>query len=290
CFVPAWIALQVRTRQNMLTGQTLALLDMLNSWLPIYLMSGMSAGLVSALNYAKQFTDSTTEVLTTRAANIAKIEMTEQWAQKQYSAVNKTFLNTPYVLMILLAPLIVFSYYFAPYIVELFFKRGHFGAQATRDTVLFLRPLLLTLPLAAVGYVQNSALAAGQKIKEWFPYALVSGLMLTGMMWIIIPLKGAFAYPYLLGVGLLIGFVLNAFLFKKHLNFLQYLQPFGILLRLSALAILALLPAALLSCVLTKNCWVQIFGCGVVFTTAYVGILYLTKDIQILVQFFRNDF
>ena len=216
--------------------------------------------------------------------------MTEQWAKKQYDCVNKTFLNTPYFLLILLAPLVVFSYYFAPYIVELFFKRGHFDAQAAQNTVLSLRPLLLTLPLAAVGYVQNSALSAGQKIKEWFPYALVSGLIFTGIMWVIIPLKGAFAYPYLIGIGLLVGFVLNAFLFKKHLDFLQYLQPFWVLLRLSALAIVALLPAALLSCVLAKNCWLQILGCGPVFLAAYVGILYFTKDIQILVQFFRNDF
>ena len=70
-FCPAWVPLRTRTRQNMLTGQTLAVLDMVNSWLPVYLMSGMGIGFVSALNYCKQLTDSTTEVLTARAANIA---------------------------------------------------------------------------------------------------------------------------------------------------------------------------------------------------------------------------
>lgn len=287
-FCPAWIALRTRTRQNMLTGQTLAVLDMLNSWLPLYLMSGMNVGLVSALNYCKQLTDSTTEVFTARTANVAKIEMTEQLSKKDLERANVTFVSYAYILLVLLAPLVIFSCYFAPYIVDLFFKRGQFTAQAAHNTVLFLRPMLLTLLLAVPGYLQNSALAAGQKIKEWFPYALTSGLIFTAMMWFFIPARGAFMYPYLIGAGLVIGFVLNAFLFKKHLNFLQYFKPLWLVIRLTAFAIIALVPAALLSCVLAKNCWVQILGCGPVFVITYVGILYLTKDLRQLRELFRN--
>ena len=289
-FRPAWIPLRTRTRQNMLTGQTLAVLDVLNSWLPLYLMSGMNAGVVSALNYCKQLTDSTTEVFTARVANVAKIEITEQLTKKELEKANKSFVSYSYILLIVLAPLVVFSYYFAPYIVDLFFKRGQFTAQAAHDTVLFLRPMLFVLLLCIPGYLQNSALAAGQKIKEWFPYALTSGLILTAMMWVFIPKQGAFVYPYLIGAGLVIGFVLNAFLFKKHLNFLQYIEPLWSVFRLSLLAVIALVPTALLSCLLAKNCWVQIFGCGPVFVTAYGGVLYLTKDLQQLRELFRNSF
>ncbi len=289
-FTPAWVPLRTRTRQNMITGQTLAVLDMVNSWLPLYLMSGMGVGIVSALNYCKQLTDSTTEVFTARAANIAKIEMTEQLSKEQLSNANDTFINASYLLLIILAPLVVFSCYFAPQIVDLFFKRGAFTAQAANDTISFLRPMLFTLLLAVPGYLQNSALAAGQKIKEWFPYALASGLIFTAMMWIFIPKQGAFIYPYLIGAGLVIGFMFNVLLFKKHLDFLNYFKPFGQVIRLTALAALALVPAAFLSGALTQNCWIQILGCGPVFVVAYAGILYLTKDVQRLGEFFRNGF
>lgn len=289
-FCPAWIPLRTRTRQNMLTGQTLAVLDVLNSWLPLYLMSGMNAGLVSALNYCKQLTDSTTEVFTARVANVAKIEITEQLTKQELESANKSFVSYSYILLIILAPLVVFSCYFSPYIIDLFFKRGQFTAQAAQDTVLFLRPMLFALLLAVPGYLQNSALAAGQKIKEWFPYALTSGLTFTAMMWFFIPREGAFIYPYLISAGLVIGFILNAFLFKKHLSFLHYIKPLWLVTRLGALAIIALLPTALLSCVLAKNCWVQIFGCGPVFVAAYVGILYITKDLRQLRELFRNNF
>ncbi len=289
-FAPAWMPLRTDTRQHMLTGQTLAVLDMLNSWLPVYLLSGMNAGIVSALNYCKQFTDSTTEVFTARIANVAKIEMTQHAAATRAEVFNQTFLRANYVLMALLAPLVVFSCYFAPQIVALFFKRGQFDAQAVQQTVGFLRPMLWVVFLAVPGYLQNSALAAGRKIKEGFPYALVSGLIVSGLVWVFIPRYGAFSYPYLLGVGLVIGFVLNAFLFQQQLPFISYWAPFGKLVRFGVLAAIALVPAALLSPVLPATNFVQIVGCGIVFVAIYGALLGLSKDAKQLRQLFRDNF
>ncbi len=289
-FTPAWAPLRVRTRQNMLTGQTLAVLDMINGWLPLYLMSGLGAGLVSALNYCKQFTDSTTEVFTARLANVAKIEMTEQAARNQLTQANQTFLNGSYVLLVLLAPLVVFSCYFAPQIVELFLQRGHFDALATQHTVRFLRPMLWVLLVMVPGYLQNSAIAAGLKIKEAFPYALMNGLLTTGLFVWGITRWGGFAYPYLIGAGLLIGFLINAFLFKKHFAFLSYLTPFGQLIRMTIFAGLALIPTVLLGKTLPQTCWVQIFGCGPVFVIIYAGILWIGKDSKHLLEYVRNGF
>ena len=289
-FRPAWVPLRVQTRQNMLTGQTLAVLDIINSWLPVYLISGLGVGLISALNYSRQFTDSTTEVFTSRIANIAKIQLTEQAAKEDYAAANRTFLVTAYALLAGLAPLVVFSCYFAPYIVDLFFKRGHFTAQAAQDTVYFLRPLLFTLLLAVPGYLQNSALAACRKIKEGFPYALISGLLFTSMALYIIPRCGAFSYPYIISAGLLIGFILNAFLFKKHFSFLQYGKQLWLVVRFTLLAAAALVPAGWLAIYLPASCWYQIIGCGIVFVAAYAGVLYLTKDMKKLRQLLRDGF
>lgn len=289
-FSPEWAPLRARTRQNMLTGQTLAVLDMINGWLPLYLMSGLGAGLVSALNYCKQFTDSTTEVFTARLANVSKIEMTEQTARHQLTQANQTFLNGSYVLLAALAPLVAFSCYFAPQIVELFLQRGHFDAIATQHTVRFLRPMLLVLLLMVPGYLQNSAIAAGLKIKEAFPYALMSGLLTTGLFGWGITRWGGFAYPYLIGAGLLIGFLINAFLFKKHFAFLSYFAPFAQLARFTLFAGLALIPTVLLGKILPQTCWVQIFGCGPVFVITYVGILWTSKDSKHLLEYVRNGF
>ena len=286
-FAPAWFWPRTRTRQNMAASQTLAVVDITLNLLPNYLISGMGIGLISALNYCRQFTDSAMEVFISRTVNVVKIQMTEQTAHKDLSALNHTFMHATQALTVLLAALTIFSCYFATDIVDLFFKRGNFTQQTAQNTVYFLRPMLFLLLLYIPGNLQNSAIAAACKIKEWFPYALLSCTISALLTLWILPRWGAFSYPYVLILSSLIGYIINAFLFKKHFAYLQYIQPFWHVLRISLLAGLALAPAALLSHVLPANCWVQVFGCGPVFVAIYIGILYFTKDLQGFLKFIR---
>ena len=137
-------------------GRTLAVMEIVNSLLPLYMLSGMGAGVVSALNYCKQLTDSPTEIVTNRVANISKIELTENASRGQINVFNKNFLSTNHLLLFILTPLAVFSCYFATDIVGLFFERGRFTAQAAADTARFLRPLIFTVILLVPSNLQSN--------------------------------------------------------------------------------------------------------------------------------------
>jgi len=287
---PAWHPVTLRARQNILAGQSLAVLDIVNSLLPVYLMSGLNAGIITALNYCRQFTDSATEIFTARTANIVKIQLSEDAAKQQPDLLQLHFLLSTRVLIILLAPLTVFSCYFAPQIVELFFQRGAFTQEAAHQTVCFLRPMLWVMLLTAAGYLQNSAIVACRKIKESFPYALVSGLFLMGLLGWFIPRCGAFSYPYLLAAGLLMGFLLNAVFFRKYLPFAAYSKHLWLILRFTGLSAVSLLPAIGIIRFLPSHCLAQIVGCGTVFVGIYVLLLQLTGDWNALREFFRNNF
>ena len=289
-FSPAWVPLRVQTRQNMLTGQLLAVFSIFTGWLPVYLMSSWGAGIVSALTYCKQFTDSTNEIFVARTANVAKIQLTELIAQKKYAQADQTFLASAYALLALLAPLVVFSCYFAPQIVQVFLERGQFGAQATQYTATFLRPMLFNVLLFIPGALQNSALAAGRKIKEWFPYSLLSTIVYTLFLWIEMPRWGAFSFPYLLAAAGILGFVLNAFLFKKHLPFLQYAKQLGLVVRFTLVATVPLIPAVALSWLLPANAWIQLAVCGSIYVAGYGAVLYVTKDLQKLFHVATDNF
>lgn len=289
-FAPAWVPVRVQTRQNMLTGQIQSVLSIFTGWLPLYLMSSWGTGIISALNYCLQFTGSTSEILLARTANVTKIKLTEQTAQKQPEQANQTFLAATYALVTLLAPLVVFSCYFAPQIVHIFLERGQFGAQAATDTVAFLRPMLFVLLVSVPGVLQNSAIAAGRKIKEWFPYALLSAVILTGLLWMGMPCLGAFSYPYLLLISLLIGYMLNAVLFKKHFPFLQYGKQLKMTVRFTVYALLPLVPAGLLLQVLPANAWIQLAVCGSLYVTGYAAFLYVTRDLKKLFQIATDNF
>ncbi len=284
-FTPRPCPIHPRAQKNMLTGQTLAIIDIVNNLLPLYLISGMGSGIVSALSYCKQLSDSATEVITLRVANVSKIELTENASKGQVNVFNKNFLSTNHLLLFILTPLAVFSSYFALDIVGLFFERGAFSPEDAANTVRFLRPMIFMLILLVPAYLQNNTIAAWLKMKESFPYALISSLSMMAAFWFLIPKWGAFSYPYLLAGGTIFGFMLNYFLFKKHFPFVNYFRSFWELLRLVAINIIALLPAAVIRIFLSEhNYFWSLLFCGSVYVTVLLIISYKSRDLELFLK------
>lgn len=284
-FTPRPCAVHPRAQKNILTGQTLAIVDIVNNLLPLYLISGMGAGLVSALNYCRQISDSPTEIITNRVANVSKIELTENAARGQVNVFNKNFLSTNHLLLFVLTPVAVFVSYFAADVVGLFFERGRFTAANAADTVAFLRPMIFMLVLLVPAYLQNNTISAWRKVKESFPYALGSSLAFTLAAWILLPRLGAFSYPYILLGGLIFGFIVNFFLFRKHFPFVNYFRSFWELLRLLAINVIALLPAASVRVFMGESDYFLnlLFG-GSVYVTVLLLVSYKSRDLQLFLK------
>lgn len=283
-FTPRPCNVRATARKNMLSNQTLATLDIINNLVPLYLLSGMGAGVVSALNYCKQLTDSPSEVITNRVTNVSKIELTENAARGQTNVFNKNFLSTNHLLLFILTPLAVFTSYFAADIVGLFFERGQFTAQAAADTVRFLRPLIFSIILIVPANMQSNTVVAWLKVKEAFPYMLVSSLILLAA-WPLLPQLGPYGYPYIVLGGFVVGFIANAFLFRRYFPFVNYFRSFWELLRLLAINIIALLPAAAVRVFMGENDYFLnlLFG-GSVYVTALLLISYKSRDLQLFLK------
>lgn len=277
-FTPVLVPLRKQTKRNALTGQVLAAVEIINSLLPVYLMSAMGAGVVSALNYCRQLTDSPTEIITSRVAAVTKIQFTENAARGEEARFNENFLSVNHLLLIILTPLAVFSCWFAPQIVDLFFRRGHFTPQAAHDTILFLRPMLLTLILMVPAAVQSNTIAAWRKVKESFPYSLSVSVLFAVAVAVLLPRWGAFSFPYISVGGLLLGAVVSYFLFKKYFPFVSYVKSFGDMGRILLLNVICLIPAAAVSYGVRASAFWILLVCGTVFMTAYLGLLWKTKD------------
>ena len=278
-FAPAVVALPKRAWRNMATGQTLAVVEIINSLLPVYLMSAMGGGVVSALNYCRQLTDSPTEIITSRVAAVTKIQFTENAARREEKAFNANFLRVNHLLLIILTPLAVFSCGFAPEIVDLFFRRGNFSVAAAHDTILFLRPMLFTLILMVPAAVQSNTIAAWCKVKESFPYSVSVSVLFAVAVAVVLPKWGAFSFPYISIGGLLAGACVSYFLFKKYFPFVSYLRSFADLGRILLLNLMALVPALGLARVLDIQSAFWMLGwCGSVFMAGYILLLWKGKD------------
>ena len=277
-FIPAYYPLSKKVKQNMVTGQTMAVMDIVNSLLPLFIMSAMPGGIISALNYCKQLTDSPTEIITARICNVLKIELTEDASSQNKNNFTYNYLKTNYPILLILTPLVAFTFYFAHDIVTLFFKRGAFTQTAAHHTVLFLRPMIITLLFIAIGFVQNNAIAAARKVKESFPYTFTAALCSMALFAVVLPYLGAFSYPYLILAGFVIGFTLNYFFFKKHFQFVPYRQSLWEGVRLLAVGICALVPAAVVAAFLPTNVWIRILVCGTIYMAGYIGLLCKAGD------------
>lgn len=284
-FIPRPAPMQSRIQKNLLSSQILAVLSVVNSLLPVYLITGMGAGLISALNYCRQLTDSPSEIITNRVMNVSKIEMTENAARGQINVFNKNYLSTNHLLLFVLTPLAIFTSYFAIDIVCFFFEHGNFNAWNVMDTVDFLRPLIFMVVLLVPAGLQNNTVSAWLKVKESLPYALISGLSFTLAVILILPRWGAFAFPYLALAELVFGFILNYFLFRKYFPFVNYFRSFWELLRLLAINIIALVPAAIVRIFLADSShFLSLLLCGSVYMAVLLVISYKSRDLQLFLN------
>lgn len=266
-FTPSRPGWKKHLTKNLASSQLIELANIVSSVLPLYLLSGLAAGFVSALNYARQLSDSPTEIFTLRVTNVSKIQLTESAAKNDWTKLNADYLSTQHFLLFLLTPLAVFTCFYAPEIITLFFKRGSFTATAARDAAAFLRPLMGITWFMALVFMQNNVVAAGRKVKESLPYALAG----IGLFIVAVPFTmkawGAFAYPYTQLACCVISLFINYRLFKKHFPRVEYVYSLRMAARVLAVNALALFPSAVYA----------FFGAGknVFFTLLFGGIIFL---------------
>ncbi|MBR4592393.1 MAG: hypothetical protein IKO35_04210 [Elusimicrobiaceae bacterium] len=275
---------------NLGSNQLMELANLVSSVLPLYLLSGLSAGLVSALNYAKQLSDSTNEVLTLRVVNLSKIQITEDMAASRWDACNRHYLMTHYVLWFLLSPLVVFSFYYAQDIITLFFARGAFTQRDALEAAAFLRPLLLILLILPSVLMQNNMAAAGRKVKEFLPYGLFS----TGLFIVLVPLAiwlwGAFAFPYMQLVCYLAGLAVSAVFLHKYFPAFVLKESYRQALHVVSINLIALVPAGVCGALTAGlHVWWRIGSAGILFVGFLMLITWKSGDLKMFYTFLRQQ-
>ena len=261
--------------KNLISNQTIELANIVSSLLPLYLLSGLAAGMVSALNYAKQLSDSATEILTLRVTNVSKIQLTENATALAWDKFNRDYNVTHHFLWFLLTPLAVFSIFYAPEIITLFFKRGAFSMQDAHHAAGFLRPLLGLMWLMVPILMQNNAVVATRKLKDFLPYTLAGIVLFIATVPLTMHRWGALAYPYTQLICCVLGIAINALYFRRYLPQFALRTSLQEGARLLACSIIALLPSAVYAWfVAGKNPWVTVLIGGIIFMT---GLLLLTK-------------
>ena len=269
------ISLEKRLKNNLVTNQILVIINCFVSLLPIYLLSNFVGGIIAALSYAKQLTDAPSEILISKITGIYHIQLNENASAKDYKALNANYIKVNYLLLFILVPLALFTYLFAPDIIDLFFKRGKFNAESALNVVRFLRPLMILLLINALMPLTTNLIACTRKIKESFTYLLIQYAVTFFALYFFITRFGAFAYPYAQIGCSIFSYFMMALFFKKHIPEVYFWQPLKDCTLLVFLNLLALIPSALVGILLKEQiCFIRIFVCGLIFLFT-LALLYM---------------
>jgi putative peptidoglycan lipid II flippase len=207
------------------------------SMFPLYLLSGFGSGVISVMNYGKNIADIPNTLVTSQFTNVAGIKLNEEFARKDYAAMNKTFLGISKLMVFILVPLGCFMFVFAEPIVELFYNRGNFTQEAVTESAKFMQLLSITIFSIGVNAAVTRVFIAIQAIKQPFFYQLVLNIFLIAAIWICTRYYGAYGYPYAIIIMNLVNFITMYFICRKlipQINYVALLKYTGLIILINA--------------------------------------------------------
>jgi putative peptidoglycan lipid II flippase len=178
---------------------------MIGASLPAYLISGLSPGLLTALQYGQRTAEIPNVILTTQFSSVAGIKFNDLAARRDCRQMDEVFLRSARFLVSVLVPIAVVLSVYAHDTVSLLYAHGKFDDLAVRQTSAFLTGLALILPFLALFTLVSRLTMAQQRIAPWSWFII--GLNIESSLWtfLVIEQFGAAYYP----AGVVAFYVVN---------------------------------------------------------------------------------
>lgn len=193
-----------RVLGNALFAQLGNLATAVSAYVPMFLLSGLDRGTVSAMNYGRQAAEFPHNFITQQFASVAGIKLNELSARGLPGEAARIVVSSMKGLLFVLVPAALFGAAYSGEIIRALFGRGAFGAESVETAAAFFRLFALLLPFYAVNSLVTKLFLAAQKVREAFWFQLAMNLLLAGLIVVFVGRFGALGYP----AGLLVFSVL----------------------------------------------------------------------------------
>jgi putative peptidoglycan lipid II flippase len=193
-----------------------------SSFIPLYLLSGLGSGIISAMNYGKNIADIPGTLLTSQTANITGIKFNEQLAQNDQLSVSSTFSRITRLLIFITVPVACFMFIFAEHIVRLFYDHGDFKSGDIVTSVRFLQLFSIVIFTIAVNAIVSRLFIAAQAIRQGIGYSVFMNLLQIIAIWTFVKYFGAYGYPYAVILINFLNFFMLYFILKKYFPYIRY--------------------------------------------------------------------
>lgn len=226
--------------KNIFFAQSGNITSTLTSYIPLYLLSGFNAGVITALNYGQRTADMPNQFITTQFSSVTGIKYNELVAKKDYDGLNRIFQDTAKFLLFILTPISFLIFIYNKEIINILYQRGKFDINSVKITSDFLKYFGLLLPLLAINTLVARLFMAYQKIKEAFWYQVSFNIIAILLIILMINYWGIIGYPIALIIVQILNFLLIYYLlmmFFKEINYKKIMVDFLIILLINSVIV-----------------------------------------------------
>jgi putative peptidoglycan lipid II flippase len=182
------------TLKNIVYSQAGNLTGMVAFYVPLYLLSGCGAGVVSAMNYARQVADMPHLAFTNQFSSVAGIKFNEHAGTLGPAELNPVFIRSIRILLFTLVPAAIFFALFSREIMSVLYLRGKFDSQSLSSGRIFLMLFAVTIPFTAFNTLSARLNMAFDKLRAGMWYQAASNAVAAVIFAFCIPCFGAYGY------------------------------------------------------------------------------------------------
>jgi peptidoglycan biosynthesis protein MviN/MurJ (putative lipid II flippase) len=195
---------------------------LLSTYVPLWLISSFSSGVLSSVSYASRIPDFIALFVTTQFGTVTGIKFNELYAQKRTDEIRRVYVEASAFLQFVLVPICILVFIFSEDIVAVLFGHGAFNRTSVANTGELMKYFVLILPFTAHNTLVARLFMAAQKIKNSFIFQMVMNGIMVIVVYALIKMVGPKGLP----IGVLATYVLicitSDIIMKKNFDFIPY--------------------------------------------------------------------
>lgn len=192
------------------------------NYVTLFLLTGLGEGIVSSVNLAQQAAGIIDTLIIAQVLSVAGIKFNELYAKMDITALNEIFIKIANLLLLLLMPVVIVTFFYADNIAMLIFKRGNMANRSLETVALCLKYLILLSPLMLLNSICSRIFSSTQVIRQGILYSIVAHIIFLVLTVVFINWLQLMGYLYSMLAGYLILIFLFYRLFKIKLDQIDF--------------------------------------------------------------------
>jgi len=221
-FVPSSRDIKRKTITDSIVAQAGNFTTLLSSYVPLWLISSFSSGILSSVSYGSRIPDVISMFITVQFGTVTGIKFNELYAQKRTDEIKKVYVEASAYLQFILIPVCILVFIFSEDIVAVLFGHGAFNKTSVANTGELMKYFVLVLPFTAHNTLVARLFMAAQKIKNAFVFQMIMNCIMVIAVYSLINILGPKGFP----IGVLATYVLicitSDIIMKKNFDFIPY--------------------------------------------------------------------